>query len=64
MLGTRNVAFPRLNAFGYWMYVMGGIVAVRGRVHEHHVRMRAGSPIRRSRGRSTRQAKAWTSGRR
>jgi cytochrome c oxidase subunit I len=25
MLGTRNVAFPRLNAFGYWMYVMGGI---------------------------------------
>src|ERR1700710_1775648 len=25
MLGTRNVAFPRLNAFGYWMYVSGGI---------------------------------------
>ena len=25
MLGTRNVAFPRLNAFGYWIYVMGGI---------------------------------------
>ena len=25
MLGTRNVAFPRLNAFGYWMYVFGGI---------------------------------------
>jgi cytochrome c oxidase subunit 1 len=25
MLGTRNVAFPRLNAFGYWMYVIGGI---------------------------------------
>jgi cytochrome c oxidase subunit 1 len=25
MLGTRNVAFPRLNAFGYWMYVTGGI---------------------------------------
>ncbi len=25
MLGTRNVAFPRLNAFGYWMYVVGGI---------------------------------------
>jgi cytochrome c oxidase subunit I len=25
MLGTRNVAFPRLNAFGYWMYLAGGI---------------------------------------
>jgi cytochrome c oxidase subunit I len=25
MLGTRNVAFPRLNAFGYWMYLAGGL---------------------------------------
>jgi cytochrome c oxidase subunit 1 len=25
MLGTRNVAFPRLNAFGYWMYLAGCI---------------------------------------
>jgi cytochrome c oxidase subunit I len=25
MLGTRNVAFPRLNAFGYWMYVAGAL---------------------------------------
>jgi len=25
MLGTRNVAFPRLNAFGYYMYLAGGI---------------------------------------
>jgi cytochrome c oxidase subunit I+III len=24
MLGTRNVAFPRLNAFGYWTYLIGG----------------------------------------
>lgn len=23
MVGTRNVAFPRLNAFGYWMYLIG-----------------------------------------
>src|SRR5579884_2928746 len=23
MCGTRNVAFPRLNAFGYWMYLFG-----------------------------------------
>jgi heme/copper-type cytochrome/quinol oxidase subunit 1 len=25
MIGTRNVAFPRLNAFGYYIYVIGGI---------------------------------------
>src|SRR5438309_12024997 len=24
MLGTRNIAFPRLNAFSYWMYLIGG----------------------------------------
>ncbi|MCU1291869.1 MAG: Cytochrome-c oxidase, partial [Bryobacterales bacterium] len=23
MCGTRNVAFPRLNAFGYWMFLFG-----------------------------------------
>ncbi|MFL5502294.1 MAG: cbb3-type cytochrome c oxidase subunit I, partial [Gemmatimonadaceae bacterium] len=26
MIGTRNVAFPRLNALGYWMYLFGGIL--------------------------------------
>jgi len=26
MVGTRNVAFPRLNALGYWMYLGGGIL--------------------------------------
>ena len=30
MMGTRNVAFPRLNAFGYWLYVMGGLVLYAG----------------------------------
>ncbi len=25
MVGTRNVAFPRLNAFGYWLYLAGCI---------------------------------------
>jgi cytochrome c oxidase subunit I len=24
MVGTRNIAFPRLNAFSYWMYLYGG----------------------------------------
>jgi cytochrome c oxidase subunit 1 len=26
MLGTRNIAFPRLNAYGYWVYLFGGIM--------------------------------------
>jgi cytochrome c oxidase subunit I+III len=30
MLGTRNVAFPRLNAFGYWTYLIGGCVLYAG----------------------------------
>src|SRR5690242_412224 len=25
LIGTRNVAFPRLNAFGYWIYLFGGL---------------------------------------
>jgi cytochrome c oxidase subunit 1 len=26
MVGTRNIAFPRLNAFSYWMFLGGGIL--------------------------------------
>src|SRR5262245_2006548 len=26
MIGTRDMAFPRLNAFGYWMFVFGGLL--------------------------------------
>jgi len=26
MIGARDMAFPRLNAFGYWMYVFGGLL--------------------------------------
>ena len=26
MIGTRNVAFPRLNAFSYWVYLGGGLM--------------------------------------
>jgi cytochrome c oxidase subunit 1 len=26
MLGTRNIALPRLNAFSYWVYLAGGIL--------------------------------------
>ena len=30
MIGTRNVAFPRLNAFGYWMFLGGGLLLYGG----------------------------------
>jgi len=26
MVGTRNIAFPRLNAFSYWLYLAGGVM--------------------------------------
>ena len=26
MVGTRDVAYPRLNAFGYWVFLIGGIL--------------------------------------
>lgn len=26
MIGARDVAFPRLTSFGYWMYVFGGLI--------------------------------------
>jgi len=30
MVGTRNVAFPRLNALGYWTYLVGGLLLYSG----------------------------------
>ena len=26
MIGTRDMAFPRLNAFGYWLFLLGGLL--------------------------------------
>jgi cytochrome c oxidase subunit I len=30
MIGTRNLAFPRLNAFAYWTYLIGGLLLYVG----------------------------------
>jgi cytochrome c oxidase subunit I+III len=30
MIGTRNLAFPRLNAFSYWVYLSGGLLLYAG----------------------------------
>ena len=64
MVGTRNVAFPRLNAFGYWIYLFGGLMLYVAFALEHRARMPAGSPTCRCPARSTRRASASTSGRR
>ena len=37
MVGTRNIAFPRMNAYAYWIYLAGGVmvyVALFGNVDE------------------------------
>ena len=28
MIGARDMAFPRLNALSYWLYLLGGIVLI------------------------------------
>ena len=28
MVGTREIAFPRLNAFSYWVYLFGGLMLI------------------------------------
>src|SRR5690606_12099049 len=28
MLGTRDMAFPRLSAFGFWCYLFGGLILI------------------------------------
>jgi cytochrome c oxidase subunit 1 len=30
LIGTRNIAFPRLNAFGYWVYLFGALLLYAG----------------------------------
>ncbi|HEY0035178.1 MAG TPA: cbb3-type cytochrome c oxidase subunit I, partial [Longimicrobium sp.] len=30
IVGTRNICFPRLNAFGYWTYLIGGLLLYSG----------------------------------
>lgn len=46
MLGTRDLAFPRLTAYGYWCYVFGGSMLLVSMLWGSP-RMGAGSCIRR-----------------
>ena len=61
-IGARDVAFPRLNAFSYWMFLFGGDLhqpelLLRRRAGRRLVRLRAAHDHR-----STRRAIASTSG--
>ena len=64
MVGTREIAFPRLNAFSYWVYLFGGLMLIVAFALEHRARMPAGSPMCRCPARNTRRASAPISGRR
>ena len=52
MIGARDMAFPRLNAFGFWMFLFGGLLlyfsylAGQGWQGQAPRRMLAGLPMR------------------
>ena len=62
-IGAPDLAFPRLNALSYWLYLFGGVDdAARVRHRRRGGRRSAGSPIRRCRARPARRASAPTCG--
>jgi cytochrome c oxidase subunit 1 len=63
MVGARNIAFPRLTAFGYWIYLFGGLTLWIGLLTNTGPTW-AGSPTCRCRAPSSRRASARTCGRR
>ena len=48
MIGARDLAFPRLNAFGFWLFLFGGMLLYFSYMVRARRRMSAGSRIRRS----------------
>ena len=64
MVGTRSIAFPRMNAYAYWVYLFGGLMLFVALRRSTSARTPAGSATCRSPGPSTRPASASTSGRR
>lgn len=61
-IGAPDVAFPRLNAFAYWLYSFGSLIAVAGFVTPRERRPSAGSPTRLCRARRSHRASAAISG--
>ena len=61
-IGARDVAFPRLNAFSYWVYLFGGDLHARFRFSSRSRPTAAGSATLRSRRRISRKASTSTFG--
>lgn len=61
-IGAPDVAFPRLNAFSYWLYLFGALIASAGFITPVALQTSAGRPTRRSPTPCTRRAWARTSG--
>ena len=49
MIGARDVAFPRLNAYSYWVFLFGGIFIYSVVVPRRRARTAGGSATRRTR---------------
>ena len=68
MIGARDMAFPRLNAFGFWLFLFGGLLlyfsysAATGCTAPARRPTSAGSPTRRSPRAPSRAATAPTTG--
>ena len=68
MIGARDMAFPRLNAFGFWMSLFGGLLlyssflGAEGLFGGRRRPTSAGSPTRRSPSAPSRAATAPTTG--
>src|SRR5215210_945460 len=62
MIGAHDMAFPRLNALSYWLFLLGGLIVIASFGVDGARRARDGRPIRRSRGRRTARLSARTSG--
>ena len=52
-IGAPDVAFPRLNAFSFWLFLFGGLIVMSGFLTPGGAATSAGSPTHRSTMRST-----------
>ena len=62
MIGAQDMAFPRLNALSYWLFLLGGLVILSSFLADGARPAPAGRPTRRSRPPSSAPARARTSG--
>ena len=60
MIGARDMAFPRLNALSYWLFLFGGVILLLSFFADGGAAKAAGRPTRRSR--SSQRATARTCG--